>query len=117
MSKANQKARFSIVNLFDKDFFRLNNLDRALRYLDYDEIIDKIPQIRQAEKEIKERKREETHIINLMSNKGAWTRIHLRPPKHHTRKDYIQRGFDIANKWNYVDMSLLNEMIPMEILE
>jgi hypothetical protein len=99
MSKANQKARFSVVNLFDNDYFRLNNMDRALKYLDYDEIIAKIPQVRQALKDIKARKRDERSIINMMSNKGTWTRIHLRPPKWHTRQDYVQRGFNIVEKW------------------
>ena len=98
MSKANQKARFSVVPLFD--FKLLGDTSRNIVYLDYQEIIDKIPVVEQALRDIKARKRDDKHMINLMSNKGVWTRVHLRPPKHHTQIDYIQRGFDIAEKWN-----------------
>ena len=98
MSKANQKSRFSVVPLFNL----MPDASRNIVYLDHQEVIDKIPRVEHALQDIKARKREEKHLINLMGNKGVWTRVHLRPPKYnaHKHSDQIQRGFDITEKWN-----------------
>ena len=113
MSKANQQARFAVFNFFDVKM--ATKLERQVVYLDYNEIIARISQVKQALLDIKARKREEKHIINMI-NKAVWTRIHLKPPKYQTRKDYIQRGFNIAEKWK-ADDDLLNEIIAIGMKE
>lgn len=61
MAKANQKSRFSVVPLFNL----MPNASRNIVYLDHQEVIDKIPVVEQALCDIKARKREERHIINM----------------------------------------------------
>lgn len=114
--KANQKARFSIFNFLDAGKISLPEnldrkliyLDRKLIYLDYDEIISRIPQVKQALRSIKARKREEKKLVNyntfacVMISKN--TRRHDKSTEHivqikKQRSDCIQRGFDIVEKW------------------
>lgn len=119
LSKANQKAKFSIFNFFDLGKFSLpKNLDRKLIYLDSDEIISRIPQVEKALQEIKLRKRLEKAALNYFNPRFPPTRnakaeikfeaknaapdklIHELKMHPFTKiTNQIQRGFDIADKW------------------
>lgn len=109
MSKANRKARFAIFNFFDMGRISLpEGLDRKLTHLDYDETIERVPKIKQALKDIKQRKRLEKHLLNLhkfnypnthmykeiIKVKNTMTKLDKEPI------DQIQYGFDLANWWN-----------------
>ena len=123
MAKANQKARFSIFNFFDASKVSLpENLDRKLVYLDYEEIINRIPQVEQALKDIKDRHRVEKHFLNFNNPQiSQWVKDSNDEQKTLKHIDYsqkasdqIQRGFDIAEKWKDDD-EFLDEVIAVGI--
>lgn len=127
MSKANQKAKFSIFNFFDLGKFSLpQNLDRKLIYLDSDEIISRIPQVKQALLAIKRRKRFEKSTLNYFNSGLTSTRVAKAEIKFEAKtaapdelvhklkmhpftkvSDQIQHGFNIAEKWKDKDVDKL----------
>ena len=104
MAKGNQKARFSVVPLFNF----MPDASRNIVYLDHQEVIDKIPVVEQALRDIKARKREDIHRIHQFREMAAPSTYNgkyrlceeFRPhPDKKQKIDYIQRGFDIAERW------------------
>jgi len=71
-----------------------------LRNVDADDLINQAKGL----KLVKERKRQEKHMINYIKH-IAWRRIYKRHDGcHQTISDQIQRGFDIATKWRNEDV-------------
>lgn len=129
MAKANKKERDKSIGTTNwweyLEAIRPKGFRNIPCLLDYEEILSRTKQIEDAKKDIKNRKRQEKKLLNRWrfeypDYKRSFKREHERLLGKKKRpfekiSGQIQRGYDIAHDWMFVDISLFRKMMPIPI--
>lgn len=111
MGEANKSARNKVIggiNWWDYlNSIRPKGHRNTPQYLDYDAILNRSEEIKNINKEIKNRKKQEKKLINIArfkerDNKMTMHKLHklIVKPTKKAKKDMIKYGLDLGKWWN-----------------